>query len=44
MLSILLNNTLNSVENLIFVKDNEFKYLESNRAFEKFVGISKLDE
>ncbi|MEA3369995.1 MAG: PAS domain S-box protein [Campylobacterota bacterium] len=40
-LEVLLNNTINSVENLIFVKDSEFKYLESNVAFEKFIGHSR---
>ena len=40
-LSNLLSNSINSVENLIFVKDNEFKYLECNKAFEKFIGVSR---
>lgn len=40
-LSTLLSNTLNSFENLVFVKDSEFRYIECNIAFEKFVGISR---
>ncbi|MCD4667444.1 MAG: PAS domain S-box protein, partial [Sulfurimonas sp.] len=40
-LSNLLDNTINSVENLIFVKDNKFRYLECNEAFEKFIGLSR---
>ncbi len=40
-LSLLLNNTLNSFNNLIFVKDNNFRYLECNKAFEKFIGIPR---
>ena len=31
-------NTINSVENLIFVKDTNFTYIACNNAFEKFVG------
>jgi len=34
-------NTINSVDNLIFVKDTGFKYIECNKAFELFVGISR---
>ena len=40
-LSTLLRNTINSVDNLIFVKDNNFKYIELNEAFRKFVGLSR---
>jgi len=40
-LDLLLKNTINSVENLIFVKDSEFKYLECNGAFEKFIGHTR---
>jgi len=40
-LEVLLTNTINSVENLIFVKDKEFKYLECNGAFEKFIGHTR---
>ena len=40
-LELLLHNTINSVQNLIFVKDKEFKYLECNKAFINFLGISK---
>jgi len=40
-LSLLLNNTLNSFTNLIFVKDKDFKYLECNRAFEILIGMSR---
>ena len=40
-LSRLLRNTINSVDNLIFVKDNNFKYIELNEAFRKFVGLSR---
>ena len=42
-LDLLLSNTLNSVNNLIFVKDNNFKYLECNRAFEDFLGRSRSE-
>ncbi len=41
ILDLLLKNTINSLENLIFVKDSEFKYLECNGAFEKFIGYSR---
>ncbi|MFT7003448.1 MAG: diguanylate cyclase (GGDEF)-like protein/PAS domain S-box-containing protein [Sulfurimonas sp.] len=37
----LLNNTINSLENLMFVKDSEFRYLECNGAFERFIGCPK---
>ncbi|QSZ41917.1 PAS domain S-box protein [Sulfurimonas aquatica] len=37
----LYDNTINSVENLIFVKDTEFIYIACNEAFEKFVGRPK---
>ena len=37
-LNSLMSNIINSVENLIFVKDIEFKYIECNEAFTKFVG------
>ncbi len=40
-LSILLKNTLHSFENLIFVKDKDFKYIECNSAFADFVGLEK---
>ncbi len=40
-LSDLLKNTINSFDNLIFVKDNEFKYMECNEAFENFIGIKR---
>ena len=40
-LNLLLKNTINSAENIIFVKDREFKYIECNRAFEKFIGYPK---
>ena len=40
-LDLLLKNTINSLENLVFVKDSEFKYLECNGAFEKFIGHSR---
>ena len=40
-LEVLLHNTINSVENLIFVKDADFRYLECNGAFENFIGHSK---
>jgi len=40
-LSTLLRNTINSVDNLIFVKDKNFKYIELNEAFRKFVGLSR---
>ena len=42
-LDLLLTNTLNSVNNLIFVKDNDLKYLECNSAFEFFLGLSRKD-
>jgi len=42
-LSRLLNNTINSFENLIFVKDENFIYKECNRAFEQFLGRSRED-
>ena len=37
----LLKNTISSVQNLIFVKDSEFRYLECNSAFEEFIGIPR---
>ena len=40
-LEILLSNTINSVENLIFVKDDNLKYIECNKAFENFIGYSR---
>ncbi|MBU0632840.1 PAS domain S-box protein [bacterium] len=36
----LYSNTVNSVENLIFVKDTDFTYIACNKAFEKFIGKS----
>jgi len=36
-------NIIISVDNLIFVKDIEHKYIECNRAFEKFLDKSKED-
>ena len=39
----LLNNIMNSVVNLIFVKDENFNYIECNPAFEEFVGKSRED-
>jgi PAS domain S-box-containing protein len=39
-LDLLLSNTLNSVKNMIFVKDNNFKYIECNSAFEDFLDLS----
>ena len=38
-LGILLNNTMNSLDNLVFVKDTEFRYIAFNPAFEKFMGV-----
>ncbi|MEA2073287.1 MAG: PAS domain S-box protein [Campylobacterota bacterium] len=40
-LDLLLTNTINSVKNLIFVKDTKFNYIECNRAFEEFIGKSR---
>ncbi len=40
-LEVLLSNTINSVDNMIFVKDNHFRYLECNSAFEKLMGASR---
>ena len=40
-LSRLLTNTINSINNLIFVKDIDFIYLECNKAFEEFVGLPR---
>lgn len=40
-LSALMNNTINSVENIIFVKDNKFRYLACNSAFEKLINHSR---
>ena len=40
-LSRLLRNTIDSVDNLIFVKDSDFKYIEFNEAFRKFIGLSR---
>lgn len=37
----LLSNIINSIDNLIFVKDRNFIYLECNGAFAKFVGKSR---
>lgn len=40
-LGLLLSNTMNSVDNLVFVKDINLKYLVCNEAFEKFIGHTK---
>ncbi len=40
-LTALLKNIINSVDNLVFVKDKEFKYIDCNYAFEKFIGRSR---
>ncbi|MEE8589260.1 MAG: PAS domain S-box protein [Sulfurimonadaceae bacterium] len=40
-LSTLLTNILNSVDNLIFVKDKEGNFVECNPAVTKLIGISK---
>ena len=40
-LSRLLKSTINSIDNLIFVKDMEFKYIECNEAFTKYVGKTR---
>ena len=37
----LLSDIINSIENLIFVKDTNFVYIECNDAFSKFVGKNK---
>jgi len=37
----LYNNIIDSVDNLIFVKDIESRYITCNKAYEKFLGISK---
>lgn len=37
----LYENTINSVDNLIFVKNTDFVYIVCNQAFEDFVGKSK---
>lgn len=37
----LYDNTINSLENLLFVKDKNFIYVTCNGAFERFVGKSK---
>lgn len=39
----LYNNTINSLENLLFVKDKNFAYMTCNSAFEKFIGMAKDD-
>jgi len=40
-LSTLLTNILNSVDNLIFVKDKEFNFIECNPAVAKLIGRSR---
>ena len=40
-LGTLLGNIINSVSNLIFVKDTEFNYIECNQAFCDFVGMPR---
>ncbi len=40
-LDLLLSNTINSVENLIFVKDMNSKFIECNTAFERFMDRSR---
>jgi PAS domain S-box-containing protein len=40
-LSRFLSNTINSLANFVFVKDSNFKYIECNKAFEGFVGLSR---
>lgn len=37
----LYDNTINSLENLLFVKDKHFTFITCNRAFEKFIGKTK---
>jgi PAS domain S-box-containing protein len=37
----LYENIISSVDNLIFVKNNNFEYVTCNSAFEKFIGKSK---
>ncbi|MBU0720666.1 PAS domain S-box protein [bacterium] len=37
----LYNNMIDSIDNLIFVKDTDFNYIACNTAFEKFVGKDK---
>lgn len=39
----LYDNTINSLENLLFVKDKNFTYITCNRAFEKFIGKAKSE-
>lgn len=38
---ILYANIINSVENILFVKDQDYKYIVCNKAFEKFIGMNK---
>ena len=37
------NSIIDSIDNLIFVKDNNFNYIACNRAFEQFLNRSKAD-
>jgi PAS domain S-box-containing protein len=37
----LYGNIINSIENIIFVKDTNFNYIACNKSFEKFVGKSR---
>lgn len=39
----LYKNTIDSVENLLFVKDTDFNYITCNKAFQNFIGKSKED-
>ena len=40
-LGILLTNTINSVENILFVKDSEYRYVELNDACLRLIGLSR---
>lgn len=40
-LNSLMSDIINSTDNLLFVKDREYKYIECNKAFQKFIGKSK---
>ncbi len=39
----LYNNVINSIENLIFFKDEQFRYLGCNKAYEYFTGKSLIE-
>ncbi|QSZ41410.1 PAS domain S-box protein [Sulfurimonas aquatica] len=42
-LGYLLNNTINSMDSIFFVKDEQFRYLECNHSMERLIGKSRAE-